>query len=106
MADAARDAGVALKRGVYAGLLGPTYETPAEVRMLATLGASAVGMSTVNEVIAARHRGLPCVGVSLITNLAAGQGATPLNHDEVQAAAREAGERFERLIVEFVRRCA
>lgn len=106
MVDAARATGVDLKRGVYAGLLGPTYETPAEVRMLAALGASAVGMSTVNEVIAARHRGVPCVGVSLITNLAAGWSEAPLNHDEVQTAAKQAAERFERLVVEFVRRCA
>jgi purine-nucleoside phosphorylase len=75
--------GVALDEGVYAGLLGPSYETPAEVRMLERLGADAVGMSTVPEVLAARALGLECAGISTITNLASGIGRDPLSHREV-----------------------
>jgi purine-nucleoside phosphorylase len=84
--------------GVYAGLLGPTYETPAEIRMLRTLGADAVGMSTVLEVIAARHMGARVLGISCITNLAAGISNKPLSHAEVEETARESRERFARLI--------
>lgn len=90
--------GVAIAEGVYAGLLGPSYETPAEIRMLATLGADAVGMSTVAEVIAARARGMRCLGISLITNPAAGISPTPLDHAEVMAAAQEAGGRLGALV--------
>ena len=79
--------GVELAEGIYAGLLGPSYETPAEVRMLERLGADAVGMSTVLEVIAARAAGLRCLGISTITNLAAGISPQPLSHAEVMAAA-------------------
>jgi purine-nucleoside phosphorylase len=88
----ARDRRVVLDEGVYAGLLGPSYETPSEVRMLERLGADAVGMSTVVEVIAARARGMRCMGVSTITNLAAGISPTKLSHDEVmETAARVRG---------------
>lgn len=80
--------GIALAEGVYAGLLGPAYETPAEVRMLERLGADAVGMSTVPEVIAARALGMECLGVSTITNLASGIGRDPLSHAEVMETAR------------------
>lgn len=90
--------GFTMPRGVYAGLLGPTYETPAEVRMLRTLGASAVGMSTVLEVIAARHMGARVLGVSCITNLAAGLGKGTLDHSEVQETAERVRERFIALI--------
>ena len=79
----ARTAGVALESGVYAGLCGPAYETPAEIRMLQHLGADAVGMSTVAEALAARASGLRVAGISCITNLAAGLGAGPLSHAEV-----------------------
>ncbi len=101
--DAAATEDVALAQGVYAGLLGPTYETPAEVRMLGILGAHAVGMSTVMEAIAARWVGMRVVGVSLVTNKGAGISATPLTHDEVLAAANEAGPRLARVLQRFVR---
>ncbi|MER3418839.1 MAG: purine-nucleoside phosphorylase, partial [Chloroflexota bacterium] len=94
--------GVPLVEGVYAGLLGPTYETPAEVRMLRTLGADAVGMSTVLEAIAARWAGLEVCGVSLVTNAAAGLTGAPLSHAEVLAAAAEAGPRLARVLRRFV----
>jgi len=91
----------ALKRGVYAGLCGPSYETPAEVRMLRTLGASAVGMSTVHEAMALGAMGARVAGVSLISNLAAGLGAGPLAHDEVIAAGRLAERRTTELLTAF-----
>ena len=90
--------GFELRQGVYAGLLGPAYETPAEVRMLRTLGADAVGMSTVLEVLAARHLGLRVLGVSCISNLAAGISDAPLSHDEVKETAARAQPRFEALL--------
>jgi purine-nucleoside phosphorylase len=91
-------AGQRLVRGVYAAVLGPSYETPAEIRMLAALGADAVGMSTVPEVIAARARGVPVLGISLISNAAAGLSPVPLTHEEVVAAGLEARDRFSRLV--------
>ena len=99
---AASDEGVTLAEGVYAGLLGPSYETPAEVRMLGTLGADAVGMSTVLEAIAARWTGLRVCGVSLVTNAGAGYSGQPLTHEEVLAAGNEAGPRLARVIARFV----
>jgi purine-nucleoside phosphorylase len=84
--------------GVYAGLLGPSYETPAEIRMLRSLGADAVGMSTVLEVIAARHMGARVLGISCITNLAAGLSHAPLSHSEVEQTAHASREQFARLI--------
>ena len=90
--------GFGLQRGVYAGLLGPTYETPAEVRMLKGLGADAIGMSTVLEVIAARHMGMRVLGVSCITNLAAGISKVPLSHDEVTETATRVRAQFQGLI--------
>jgi purine-nucleoside phosphorylase len=94
----ARAQGLRLAAGVYAGLLGPTYETPAEVRMLKTLGADAVGMSTVLETIAARHMGARCLGISCITNCAAQAGQAPPDHAEVQRAAHAAEGRFAALL--------
>ena len=94
----ATEQGLPLEEGVYAGLLGPTYETPAEVRMLERLGADAVGMSTVIEVIAARARGLRCLGFSTITNAAAGISAAPLSHAEVMEVAAQVGERLGRIV--------
>lgn len=100
---AGRAEGVKLAEGVYAGLLGPQYETPSEVRMLRTLGADAVGMSTVVECIAARWVGLEVCGVSLVTNAGAGYSGQPLNHEEVLAASAEAGPRLARVVRRFVR---
>ena len=97
----AKAEGVTLEQGIYAGLLGPSYETPAEVRMLRTLGADAVGMSTVMEAIAARWAGMRLCGVSLVTNAGAGLSATPLTHQEVLEAANEAGPRLARVIGAF-----
>lgn len=88
----ARERRVALEEGVYAGLLGPSYETPAEVRMLERIGADAVGMSTVIEVIAARARGMRCLGISTITNPAAGTTAATLSHAEVMDVAARVAE--------------
>ncbi len=86
--DVARGVEPELTEGVYAGLPGPHYETPAEIRMLATLGADLVGMSTVHETIAARAAGLDVLGLSLVTNLAAGITGAPLDHTEVLAAGQ------------------
>ncbi len=94
--------GVELTEGIYAGLLGPQYETPAEVRMLRTLGADAVGMSTVLECIAARWAGLEVCGISLVTNAGAGYTGEPLTHEEVLASGAEAGPRLARVIRRFV----
>ncbi len=99
---AARAEGVAFERGVYAGLMGPQYETPAEVRMLRTLGADAVGMSTVLECIAARWVGLRVCGVSLVTNAGAGYTGEPLTHEEVLASGAEAGPRLARVVRRFI----
>jgi len=85
----ARNAGIRLEEGVYAALLGPSYETPTEVRMLEKLGADAVGMSTVPEVLVARSRGLRCLGFSSITNPGAGLSEQPLSHEEVLEASKE-----------------
>jgi purine-nucleoside phosphorylase len=99
---AGRAEGVDLAEGVYAGLLGPQYETPAEVRMLRGLGADAVGMSTVLEAIAARWAGLQVCGVSLVTNAGAGYSGEPLTHEEVLTAGAEAGPRLANVIRRFV----
>jgi purine-nucleoside phosphorylase len=96
--------GAPLHEGVYCGLLGPTYETPSEVRMLERLGVDAVGMSTVPEVIMARAIGMRAVAVSCITNKAAGLSHEKLSHDEVMEAGKAVAGRFEGLITEFVRR--
>jgi purine-nucleoside phosphorylase len=98
LALSAQELGFELKTGIYAGLLGPTYETPAEIRMLSVLGADMVGMSTVPESIAANHAGLKVCGISCITNLAAGISKEKLNHDEVKEVANLSMERFTNLL--------
>lgn len=94
----AREQGGALSRGVYAGVLGPSYETPAEVRMLRLLGASVVGMSTVQEVIAARQLGARVLGISCVTNHAAGLSRERLAHAEVERTARASAARLSQLL--------
>jgi purine-nucleoside phosphorylase len=96
--SSAEAAGVELTEGVYAWFLGPSYETPAEVQMAKRLGADLVGMSTVPEAIAAHHMGAAVLGISLVTNLAAGISDTPLSHDEVQETAAAARNRFTTLV--------
>ncbi|HSK52204.1 MAG TPA: purine-nucleoside phosphorylase [Clostridia bacterium] len=100
--EAALAENVRLEEGIYAGLAGPQYETPAEVTMLRTLGADAVGMSTVVECIAARWAGLEVCGVSLVTNAGAGYTGQPLTHEEVLEAGNEAGPRLARVVRRFL----
>lgn len=100
--QAAGECGVPLERGVYAALLGPSYETPAEIRMLAALGADAVGMSTVPEVIALRQLGVRVAAVSCITNLAAGRSSEPLGHAEVEATAARVHGQFSSLFQRWI----
>ena len=95
---AAADAGVPVSHGVYVAVHGPSYETPAEIRYLRSIGADAVGMSTVPEAIAARHMGLEVLGISCITNMAAGVLPQPLNHDEVLETARRVRGAFVALL--------
>jgi purine-nucleoside phosphorylase len=104
LAESAAAAGVPVTEGVYFGLSGPSYETPAEVRMLEKLGADAVGMSTVHEVIVARAIGMRVAGMSCITNLGAGLGDQPISHAEVLEVMQAAGEKFEDVAIEFIRR--
>ncbi|MDP2496779.1 MAG: purine-nucleoside phosphorylase [Candidatus Palauibacterales bacterium] len=102
--ETAAEEGVPLREGVYAAVLGPSYETPAEVRMLERLGADAVGMSTVPEVLAARSLGVRCVGVSCLTNYAAGVAHGELSHDEVLETTERVAEDFQRLVLRTVER--
>jgi purine-nucleoside phosphorylase len=91
-----------LREGVYAGLLGPSYETPAEIRMLRTLGADAVGMSTVPEVIVARHAGIEVLGFSCISNMASGILDQPLSHEEVMETTEKAKPKFMQLVLGII----
>lgn len=97
-AEVAAELGITLEQGVYAAMLGPSYETPAEVRMLGRLGADAVGMSTVPEVIVARALGLPVIAISCLTNLAAGLAAGPLSHADVIEVGDRARQRLAALV--------
>lgn len=100
----AKENGIDLKEGVYCQCTGPSFESPAEIKMLAKLGVSAVGMSTVNEAIAANHMGMRICGVSCISNLAAGISGEPLSHEEVQEAADKAAPLFTKLVSESIKR--
>jgi purine-nucleoside phosphorylase len=100
----AREVDPELADGVYAGLPGPHYETPAEIRMLRTLGADLVGMSTVHETVAARAAGAEVLAVSLVTNAAAGMTGQPLNHEEVLAAGRQSATRMGSLLASVISR--
>jgi purine-nucleoside phosphorylase len=102
--EAALEQKVAMDEGVYVQLLGPSFETPAEIRLLDRLGADAVGMSTVIEVIAARARGLRCLGFSLITNLASGLSPTKLSHTEVMETANRVQGELGALVEAVIRR--
>ena len=98
--EVAKDLGVTIRRGIYAALTGPSYETPAEIHMLRAFGADAVGMSTVTEAIVARHMGMKVLGISCITNMAAGISEQPINHDEVI----ETGERVRSTFTQLLRK--
>lgn len=98
--------GIVLKEGVYAAMTGPSYETPAEIRMLGRMGVDVVGMSTIPEVIAAVHVGLSVLGVSCVSNLAAGITDKPLSHDEVKETAEKTREIFSKLVLRLVEKIA
>jgi purine-nucleoside phosphorylase len=102
--DAARARGIAVTHGVYVAVHGPSYETPAEIRLFRTMGADAVGMSTVPEAIAARHIGMEVLGISCITNMAAGVLPQPLVHDEVMETARRVRGSFISLLEGIIER--
>ena len=102
--NVAKENGIDLKEGVYCQCTGPSFESPAEIRLLGKLGVSAVGMSTVIEAIAANHMGLKVCGVSCISNLAAGISKQPLSHEEVQEAADKAAPLFTKLVTESIKR--
>jgi purine-nucleoside phosphorylase len=96
--EEAKAINVEVRRGKYGALSGPSYETPAEIHLLRTLGADAVGMSTVPEAIVARHMGLEVLGISCITNMAAGISDEPINHEEVMATGDRVRETFAELL--------
>jgi purine-nucleoside phosphorylase len=102
--EEARSLGVEVRRGVYAALAGPSYETPAEIHLMRNLGADAVGMSTVPEAIVARHMGIDVLGISCITNMAAGIGDEPINHEDVMATGDRVKETFTQLLRKVVGR--
>jgi xanthosine phosphorylase len=103
--DSARDVKVDLAEGVYVAVTGPSFETPAEIRAFRTLGADAVGMSTVHETIVARHCGLRVAAVSVISNLAEGLTDDPLSHRQTLSAAEAGAGDLSRLLLEFIPRC-
>ena len=103
--SSADELGIALAEGVYLGVTGPSFETPAEIRAYRTMGADAVGMSTIQETILARHCGLRVAAVSVITNLAEGMSDEPLSHEQTLRAAETGAGDLSRLLLEFIRRC-
>lgn len=102
--DTAKENGIYIQEGIYAYLTGPSFESPADIRMMRVLGADAVGMSTVPEAIAANHMGMKICGISCISNLAAGMTQNPLTHEEVQETADMAAAAFEKLVTESVKK--
>lgn len=102
--EAAAENNIKLQKGVYAQLTGPSFESPAEIKMLHTMGVDVAGMSTVVEAIAANHMGMKICGISFVSNLAAGISPTPLTHEEVQEAANIAGPKFRLLVAETVKK--
>ena len=100
--SAANQDGVSMQEGVYLSLLGPSFETPAEIRAFRTLGADLVGMSTVQETIVARHMGLEVLGISCVTNMAAGIQGAPLNHEEVMETGRRVESRLAQLLAKVI----
>jgi purine-nucleoside phosphorylase len=102
--EEAKEIGADVRRGIYGGLSGPSYETPAEIHLLRALGADAVGMSTVPEAIVARHMGMEVLGISCITNMAAGISDEPINHEEVMATGDRVRETFAQLLRRVVSR--
>ena len=104
--EVARASNIALTHGVYAAMLGPSYETPAEIRFLRSIGADAVGMSTVPEAIVGRHMGIEVLGISCITNMAAGVLPAPLDHSEVMETARRVRGQFISLLEGIIGRLA
>src|ERR1044072_3499374 len=103
--EEARSLGITTRRGIYAALAGPSYETPAEIHMLRAFGADAVGMSTVPEAIVARHMGLRVLGLSCITNMAAGISEAPINHQEVIETGQRVKESFTQLLRRVIAKC-
>lgn len=100
--NSAKELGISLQEGVYAQLTGPSFESPAEIKLLSKLSVDAVGMSTVVEAIAANHMGMRICGISCVCNLAAGLSENPLTHEEVQAAANEAAPKFKALVTKAI----
>jgi len=105
MNEVAEEKNIAVREGVYLALQGPTFETPAEYRMVRLVGADTVGMSTVPEVIVARHMDMKCFGLSVITDLGIEGKIEPVSHEAVQEAARGSEEKLNDLVLEFIRRC-
>jgi purine-nucleoside phosphorylase len=96
--EEAREMGIDIRRGVYAALTGPSYETPAEIHLMRNCGADAVGMSTVPEAIVARHMDLEVLGISCVTNLAAGVTDEPISHEDVMATGNRVSATFTQLL--------